>query len=142
MEGLVAQAHLVGGAGPEVLDEDVRGVEQAQKDLDAVLAPQVQRDTPLVAVRRHVVDALAPGERSRLPRRVAGRERFDLDYVSTEVAEHHRGHGAGEVASEIDHANAVQRRHQRSPSPVAREGNWGGRRSRKASTPSARSGPG
>src|SRR5256885_9099404 len=38
---------------------------------------------------------------------------FDLHHVGTEIAEVHRGHGAGAVTGAIEHPNSRERRHGR-----------------------------
>jgi hypothetical protein len=92
-------------AGAEVLDHDVRGLDQAAGGGAVGVLRQVEDDAALAAV---------PGSvRRALQARAAGR--VDADHVRALIGEHHRRQRPGDVLAEVDHAGPAQRTWHRSP---------------------------
>ena len=109
----VREAQPVEGAGPEVLDEHVRRLQQAPEEVAAAGILQVQRHSALPAVHGEEVDALALDEGGApAPRVVALARLLDLDHVRARVRHGLRAVGAGQDAGEIDDADALQGIHE------------------------------
>ena len=108
LEDVVAEAHLLDGAGPEVLEEDVGHPDQIAQHLLALVGPEVDREALLPAVVLDPVGALPPHHRAVGPALVAV-QRLDLYHLGAQAGEHQRAPGPGLVASQVEHAYAFQR---------------------------------
>jgi hypothetical protein len=109
------EAQSVQHTGPEVLEQDVGPAHHLLERLPALVGLQVQRDRPLVAIRRQEVGGFAFGVlgldegRPPGPGVVPTLGALHLDDVGTEVAQHHGRVGAGERPRQIDDHGAGQR---------------------------------
>ena len=103
----IAGQHLVGSdaeplqhAGPQPLDEHVRGIEQAQQHVPPVGRLQVDRDTGPAAVERIL---------RRVHDQPAATRAVDPDDVGAQLGEQHAGVGSGAQPGQFDDAEARQR---------------------------------
>ena len=110
MQRAPAVAQALEDAGPVVLDQDVRGVEQAVEDHLILGATQVQGDRLLPVVQRGEVQALPADERADGAGVVAVRRLLHLDDPRAELGEDERAVGAREDAGQVDDDDAVERR--------------------------------
>src|SRR4030095_6597046 len=77
---LVAEPPLLHGAWQEILDENVRVLQQPQQRLAAFASTEIQRDTDLVSVQaREVGGGVLDERRTELARFISLR-RLDLDH--------------------------------------------------------------
>ena len=141
-EPLVAGAEPVGDSRPEVLDDDVGAPGEASKRLLRLRAREVERDAPLAPVDREEIGGLA-SHVGRAPRArlVTVARSLDLDHVGAEVGEQHRAVRPREDAREVEHADAVERRHPRIVRRCARRPGRAARalpRGREPAAPSGR----
>ena len=123
-------------AGPERFEKDVGARGQAPHDLDALGRAQVHRQRALVAVERGMRRAVFTERGRQRAGRITERGLLHLHHVGPQVPQQHRAVGAGDVAAEIEHADAFEgRRHRfkinarapsRSPCLLARR--WRGGR--------------
>src|SRR6202011_3959384 len=109
-QNVVAEIPFLQRAGPKVLDDDVRALDQLEEQFPARLFPQVQRDGLLVAgvhgpeEMMAVEFGLPPGAQR------VGRARWlDLDDLGAHVAEQPAGKRTRDQRADFDHADAVQR---------------------------------
>ncbi len=107
-EGGVAEAELLHGARPEILEEHVTLPDQGAQDRLSLGVLEVEGDALLVAIDRHEVGGFAAHERRPASGVVPLAGFLDLDDLGTHVPEHHRAERPGQHASEIEHANARQ----------------------------------
>ena len=78
------------------------------EDLGAVARTRIQRHAAFVAAPLHETGTIAAfGNRSR-PAVFAAIDLFDADHVGTEIGEQRRAERAGNVAAEIENANAFE----------------------------------
>ncbi|MNR09009.1 hypothetical protein D3C85_1251920 [compost metagenome] len=107
---LVVQPPSGHRARDEVLDQDVRVVQQGQQDVAAGRLGQVQPDGALAAVDRREIGGVAIGVDGRTQGAclVAARW-FDLDHVRALVGQHLAAQGARQHPGEINDAQALQR---------------------------------
>ena len=107
-ERLRAEAPSLHRPGPEVLDHDVRALDETLDEGPAVLGPQAQGDRLLVApehppeIRRPVAQH-APAADG-----VAAARRLDLDDLRPEVGKDAARERAGDELSELHHADAIE----------------------------------
>src|SRR5205085_10074089 len=94
---LRADAELLRRTGAEALDEDVRSLGKPAEDVEAPVAPEVERERPLPGVRGEEEDA-RPARVLGAPCAglVASAGMLDLDHVGAERAQDLRAVGAGE----------------------------------------------
>src|SRR6185312_6091915 len=89
------------GAGPEVLNENIRFADQTLEQLAVARALQIERDAALVAVVglevRRIPAALVAAVGIALGA-------LHLDDVGAEIGEHHSGARAGDERALLDHA--------------------------------------
>src|SRR5215211_5496132 len=111
---LVAQAELLQGSAPPVLDHDVGPGRQRLDPLQPFLAFEVDPDRTLVAVDGEEIRRLAefpPASEGRAP--VAGVVPplgvLDLQDVGAQVAEHHRRVRSGQNPREVEDPDAFER---------------------------------
>ena len=99
-------------AGTKILHHDVGPLDQAVEDLAPFLVLEVERDALLVAVDAQEVGAFAL-EKRRPPGTgiVAPARLFDLDDPRAHVAKQHGAVGPREHAGQVEHENAIERRH-------------------------------
>ena len=120
---LGVEAHPLECARPHVRHEHVGLVDQAQRELTALVGTDVEHDRALAAVvelERRVRWQLGPEHLPELPARVTG-GRFDLDHVGAPVGEDHRRGRAGDPDPHLDDANTFHRpRHGASVGAVRR----------------------
>ena len=109
LEPRIRQTKLVHDARPEILDENVGGAHEIEKDRLSLRLLQIERDALLVAVEHHEDDALVRhvGIAAAGLRLLAGT--FDLDDLRPHVAEHHAAERACPCVRQLDDANALQR---------------------------------
>ena len=97
-------------ARSEILDDDVRALDQPADERRSVRRREVGRHGPLVAVEREEVGGVVSGERrSPMPGVVAFAGALDLDHVRAEVCKEQGAERTGQDAGEIDDANACER---------------------------------
>ena len=125
-----ADTEPVRHARAHVLHDDVAVAREPLDDGAPLGRLEVEGDGPLAAV---------PGEEARqLAERVA-LERLDLHDVGAEIGEHRRRVGAGDVARQVDDADALQRSpeigHRRLRRPRGERSARGGARRRRRAAP-------
>src|SRR5690606_35072106 len=81
---------------------------QLTSDLLAFRRLQVQGDAALVAVRAEVIGADTVPVWWEAAGVIAAARRLDFNHVRAEVAQRHRGERPGEVAAQVEDANAVR----------------------------------
>src|SRR6476619_5765199 len=104
---LIAEAHLVDGAGAEVLYEHVRHFDQLAQGGLPVLHAQVHAHALLAAVVLHPVGTLLPYPR-RVVTRLLAANAFDLDDFRAQPRHHLRASRSCLMTAEIDHTDAAQ----------------------------------
>jgi len=102
-----AEAQAVHRAGGEVLHEDVGGLEEPVRGVEAPGVLHVQHHALLVAVEERVV---AHAEAAQVAGRVALRRGLDAHDLGAQVGEHQAAGRAQHRLGELDHAHARQRR--------------------------------
>ena len=107
-QGLRADAHALGGAGGEVLDEDVGTCQQALQQRQVVGALEVQRDRLLATVDPHPVGGLPVHGAVVTAREVAFRA-LDLDHARPSVGQAAAAVGRGHGLLQRHHQHAGQR---------------------------------
>ena len=112
---LVAESHALHDAGAEIVDDDVRGLDQLNTSARVLVLAQVERHGALVAVERAEdrTDESRRIVRERGARQVARRRPLDLDDVGSVVREHLRRDRAHHHLGEVDDAHAVERQRRR-----------------------------
>jgi hypothetical protein len=108
VQGLLVQAQLGELPRPEVLDQRVAALDQAQHDPGGLRMLQVERDAALVAgvgrpPERVAVELLAP-----LPHGITVR-RLDLDDVRAKIAKQPCAEGCRNEMADLENAQASQR---------------------------------
>ena len=111
-ERLVPEPELVHDAAAEVLPHHVGAGHQALDDLDGLRPPEVEGDAALVAVhrqegRRHL--PLGPRPVGELAAGLVALARLDLDHVGAEERQLVGPVGPGEIAGEVEDADAGER---------------------------------
>ena len=99
-EVLVTHAQPVAYAGPHVLHRDVGAPGQAVDEGAPVRRFEIHRDRALAPVPAVEAGQLAKG---------VALQALHLDHVGSEVSQHHRRVGAGDVRGEIDNGDAGER---------------------------------
>jgi hypothetical protein len=102
------KAHLIDGPGAEVLDEHVGHLDQLAQGRLRFLLAQVHAQALLAAVVLDPVRALLADPRPVVPRFLAT-EALDLDDFRAQTSEHLGATGPCLVATQVDHADTVQR---------------------------------
>ena len=110
--GLVVDSETIHDARTEVLHDQVGVTGQAQEQLAAARALEIERDASLVAVRHRERVALAGDVRGQSTSVVASRKPLDLDDVGAQIREHHRAVGASEEAGQVENPKVVERTHK------------------------------
>src|SRR5690606_28269420 len=107
---LVAEAEAADNAGPEVLDQHVRSLDDPASDQRVVRLFQVERDRPLACVRgdERGAHSLEPAVAPVGAKRVAA-GRFDLDDLRSEQREKVRRIGPGHHVAEVGHTISGER---------------------------------
>src|SRR6266849_4320998 len=116
-QGLVGEPQAFHHPGAIILDHDLRGFDQLEKNGAALRPLEVERDRGLVAVDALEIagegaQLVARMERTDLPRAVAF-ERLDLDHFGALVGEHHGAERPGQHLGEVDDAQALERARRR-----------------------------
>ena len=106
----VIQAPLLHPAGPEVLDQHVGALEQAQQRRAPGRAAQVDADAGLAAVEAVEIGALPAPERRPPGAGLVARRRLHLDHVGAVVGEQLGAERPRENAGEVDDPEAGERR--------------------------------
>ena len=108
----VIDAELRHRADAQVLEHDVRALQQPEEQRFALGMLQVERDALFIAIQVDEVGRFVAVE-GRTPRaRDFAVERLDLDDLRAIVAEHRRGEGAGQRVREIEYRDVVERQHR------------------------------
>ena len=105
-ELLVPVAHRLHLPDPEVLQQDVGGVDEVEDAVPIGRLGDVELDAVLVAVERGEQAGSRTGQVAGL---VAGPARFDLDHLGAEVGQDHPAAGPHDHVGELDDADAVER---------------------------------
>jgi hypothetical protein len=104
-----AHPHALGGAGPEVLHEDVRGLDQTLEQQKPARVFEVEDHRAFVAIGRGEHRRQAGALATITADEVARTRRLDLDHVGALIAEQHRRHRSRNHLGDVDDANAVER---------------------------------
>src|SRR5699024_9650658 len=99
----------------KVLDHKVGRLDQLQEQVAAALVLEVERDAAFTAVGHGERVALTVDLRAEPARVVAGDRLLDLDDGGAQLCENHRAVGARQEASQVEDAEAVQRKHSHLP---------------------------
>jgi hypothetical protein len=110
-EHLIAKSHALDGAGLEVLDHDVRAVDQALDCSETSRLAKIDAHAALVTVAGQIVRAHATVERPPCPAHIAVRTGFDLDHIRAEIGQHHRAERSRQRAAQFDDLDSLQRLH-------------------------------
>ena len=116
-DGLVVHAQPLHDAETEVLRNRVGLLCKPVEDGAPLVALEVQRDAPLVAVHRLEVGVVLAARRAYAPPRIAARGVFDLDHLGAHVGEHHGRPRPVLEDSEVQDFDAVERRRHVSALP-------------------------
>ena len=102
---LVVDAEPVLDVGAVVLDDNVGALGKLEEDRKPLLALQVQRHRPLVAVQVLEIEAVAPaaGGVDLLTRRL------DFDHLGAPIGQLARRRRAGAVRGQVDDAEIIER---------------------------------
>jgi len=92
---LIAEPVLFGGAGPEVLPENVGFRDQLLENIAAFLGFQIERDASDAAIVGLEIGARHPRQDGRAARIVADFRHLDLDHLGAEIGHQHIRHRAG-----------------------------------------------
>ena len=105
----------------QIGDDDIGGRDQLPDDLAALGRGRVEGHAELVAVHRqeHRAAALGAGADRDEAAVLAAAEPLDADHLGAEIAEQRRAERPGDVAAEIENANAVEHTGHADPSPLA-----------------------
>ena len=104
---VVAEPHLVHDPGPEVLQDDVGGLDQCREDPLAALGAQIEAEALLAAVVDREIDALAAHQGRGFARLLAA-QFLDLDDLGAEVGEDHAAARAGLKPRQFEHPDTVE----------------------------------
>ena len=97
--------------GRNIADDDVSRKHQSAQDFAALLPARIERKRALVAVGVKKDRAIA-AVRHRTDQAVfAAAQTVDADNVCPEIRQQRSAIGAGDIATEIDYANSIQRHH-------------------------------
>src|SRR5262249_55798007 len=108
----VVESELRERAGPEVLDDHVRSVDEPIENRASLEPLEVERHAFLVAVDTHEVRALAVHEwRTPGARVVALAGLFDFDHARAHVGEQHRAVRTRQHARQIENGDTFERTH-------------------------------
>ncbi len=131
MEHLRAQAETFERSRPEVLDQHVRTVDEAQQDRPVRLVLEIEGDAALVPAlelppQREAVPGITPAE---VAQRVPSSRALDLDYVSAEVGQVPRARRPGHDRRDVEHTEVAQGAAAGVGRPLAHRGPTGKHRS-------------
>jgi len=104
----ISETEALHDAGPEILDENVRGFDQAMYEPDRLRRFEIERDALLAGVELAEIGALAIAKR-RAQAHLLALRRFNLDHFGADIGQQARAIGTGQHDGEIQHANAVKR---------------------------------
>ena len=114
LQGFIAQAKLLHGAGPEVLNEDIHVFHQLQKYILSLL--QIQSDALLAAVEVFVIAADTVFHRCEISAVVAGSGLLQLNHLGAQIPQQCAGGGGCQHTSHVQDADSFQcRLHNRAP---------------------------
>ena len=102
-------AHPLQGAGPEVLHQHVRLVQQGLERHPIGGVRKVEGHGRLAPVQRLEVDGAVPDEGTEPPGVVPRSRTFHLDHPSPEVGQQHRGVGTGQHTGQVNHRYVGER---------------------------------
>ena len=104
---LVAETHLGGSAGQEVLDDHIGARRQDQREIAALGFFQVDRDAALVPVHRREgrADAVLAADVAHV---VASTRPLDLDHIRAEIGEQHSAIGSRDDARQIENLDSFE----------------------------------
>ncbi len=106
---LVGKAEPGHHPGPEALNEHVGPGRQLPRQRRTAAVPEIECETPLVAVQSHEVRRLAPDEgRAERTAVIADTGPLHLDDVCPEISEKHRAIGTGNNSAEVDDTDRAQ----------------------------------
>ena len=105
---LVVQAQLRARLRAEILQQDVGLLQQLEQDLLPLGLPQVQGQTPLVAVERPEARAVTLVQGIPAAVRVAPVRQFHLDDVAPEITEQTPAKGPGHMAAQVQRHGPLQ----------------------------------
>ncbi len=108
LEAVVVQLHRRQGLGRQIGHHDVRRLDQPAHHVMPARLHRIQRHAALVAVHLHEEAAFAVGGDRGLEAVLAAGALFDPDHVRAEFGQQRRAVGPGDVAPEIQDANARQ----------------------------------
>ena len=108
MQHVPAQAEAGHDAGAVVLDQDVGAVHEFEEGGLVGRVLEVHGDGALVAVPGHERRAFAVDEGRHVAGAVAAPGLLDLQHIGAMVGQHHRCIGAGEMAGQVQHQEAVE----------------------------------
>ena len=111
MDGLPVKAHLLHGAGTEVLDEHIGLFNQLPQQRLALIAAVVDGDTLFVAVFGGIVQVDAVIMLAAVAGIIAPSCLLNLDDLRAQIAQRHAAAGAGNMPSQIQNADSRQRAH-------------------------------
>jgi hypothetical protein len=107
---VVAEVPPLQRPGPEVLDDDVGALDQAQEQLLSGGGAQVERDEAFPpGVHRPPQLVTVDGAPAPRPQRVGPVRGLDLDDVGAEVGEQPSGERPGDDRAQLQHPHALQR---------------------------------
>ena len=109
-EHRLPKPHTLHGAGPEILDQHVRGFYQIEQDLLAVIRFQVNSDGLLAAVTREECGSHLIHGRTNVAHLLA-RCGLDLDNVSALIRQHHRCDRTRHHTRQVQHLDTFQCAH-------------------------------
>ena len=103
-------AHVLGDAGSQVVDQNVSTVDQALKGIQTIFAFEVQRQRLFATVEQMKVQRIAAAKhRAHATPIVAAINALYFQHLSTEVGKNGPGKRAGQDLAQFDHAQATQR---------------------------------
>ena len=109
-----AESPAFEGAGPEVLDDHVRGRHELLEDRRRLRIAEVEADAALVAADHLPPETLPLALAAVPPQAVAASRMLDLDDLGAVVAEHLAGERAGEHRGAVQNAQIGERTRPRS----------------------------
>src|SRR4029453_84237 len=118
LQHVVAEAHLLDGPRPEVLHEHVGHLDQLAQGRFALFLAHVHAHALFAAVVLNPVRTLLADPRRVIPGLLAA-DALDLDDLGAQTSEHLGAAWPRLMASQVDHADSVQRsfavRHRSTP---------------------------
>ena len=105
---VVGDAKPLDDAGPERLDEDIRGVDEAKQRRVVLCVLQVEHQAFLAAVEIPEVHRARSIREAKVSRRVAFARRLDLDHFGAVIGEREGEIGPGEEKREVEHPQSCQ----------------------------------